>query len=113
VRRPVSPIVVVLLLVIACGGTLPWKMPSVPEQQPDEQYRTGVEAGEHVYLWNCHNNERILVTQVGSCFGTREPVVERGPCGQPLQGEARFKDVHRNDLPVTWKWQGEQPDAAR
>lgn len=110
-RTSLHPAVVLVLTILACGGTRPWNAPGAPKAPPDEQFRTGVEAGEHVYIWHCHEGARVMVTQFGSaCFGTREPVVERGACGAPLPGEKRFegydRDAGAKALPDTYKWPG-------
>ena len=96
--------VFVVLALIACGGTLPWKAPGAPQAPPDEQFGTGVEAGENVYIWHCHNGSRIVLTQAGSCFGTREPVIARGVCGAPLPDEQRLHEQKSRTLSDSFKW---------
>jgi hypothetical protein len=101
---------VLLVVLFACGGD-PWGAKEAPNVPPDEQFRTGVEAGEDVYVWNCYQGSRIVVSQFGSaCFGTRAPVLERGPCGARLPGEARFDGFYRDAgaerLPPPQRWPG-------
>ncbi len=104
--------VIFALVTVACGGA-PWAAPGVPKRPPDEQFGTGAEAGEDVYIWNCHEGARVMVSQWGSaCYGTRAPVVERGPCGTPLPGEKRFESDRPKDRapsPPTQNWPGTVP----
>jgi hypothetical protein len=90
-------LVIFALVNVACAGA-PWAAPGVPSRPPDEQFGTGAEAGEDVYIWHCHEGERVMVSQWGSaCYGTRAPVVERGACGKPLPGERRFESEFPKD----------------
>lgn len=98
-----------LLALIACGGP-PWSVAGAPDAPPDRQFRTGVEAGLDVYVWECHKGERIVVFQHGSaCFGTRPPVLTRGPCGAPLAVESQFPPLdegHLHSVPESLQWPG-------
>lgn len=109
VRRFPPPIVLVILALVACSGA-PWTVADAPRVPPDEQFRTGVEAGHDVYIWNCYEGKRVMITQFGSaCFGTRAPQIERGPCGTPLPGEAHFPADHYREagaagMPAAQHW---------
>jgi hypothetical protein len=107
-RVRLHPIVIVLFVIIACGGTSAWRAPGAPKTPPDEQFLVGVEAGDLVYIWHCYEGSRVLITQSGSCFGTREPVVERGSCSAPLPGEKRFegydRDAGARSLADSFRW---------
>lgn len=109
----ISPFVISVLLLIACGGS-PWKAAGAPTTPPDEQYRTGVEAGEDVYVWHCYQNQRVVVHQFGSaCFGTRAPQVDRGPCGAPLPVESTMGAEHGHEIPDSFKWPGTDGSTAK
>ena len=109
-RRTRALALVFLFVLVACGGAA-WDVANAPKTPPDEQFRTGVEAGEDVYLWHCYEGHRVMVSQFGSaCFGSRKPVVERGPCGAPLPGEQRFgayeREAGAERLPDSQRWPG-------
>jgi hypothetical protein len=105
----ISRFVWLLLLVIACGGRA-WNVAGAPTKPPDEQFRTGVEAGDDVYIWHCYENNRVVVHQFGSaCFGTRSPVIDRGPCGAPLSVESNYT-YGRHGLPDDFRWPGSPPE---
>jgi hypothetical protein len=98
------------LLPLACGGA-PWGATGAPDVPPDEQFRTGVEAGSDVYVWHCYRGSRVVVRQFGTaCTGTRAPVVERGACGAPLPVEATFSVLDREGgaptVPRDRRWPG-------
>ena len=109
-RVPFS--VAIILATIACSGKA-WDVKGAPSTPPDEQFRTGVEAGYDAYVWHCEKGERIVVTQYSSaCFGARAPSIERGPCGAPLASETGFPAVdggRRGDIPAPYRWPGSPP----
>ncbi|HQY64400.1 MAG: hypothetical protein IPQ09_17830 [Myxococcales bacterium] len=97
------------LALIACGGP-PWSVAGAPDAPPDRQFRTGTEAGEDVYVWECHKGQRVVVHQSGSaCLGTRPPVITRGPCGEPLPVESKFPPLDGGGVsrvPESLEWPG-------
>lgn len=107
--------VIFFLVLVACGGA-PWSAPGAPKAPPDEQFRTGVEAGEDVYVWSCYQNERVMVSQFSGCFGSRAPVLERGPCGKALPSESRFGEPRQGGtrgraVPESQRWPGSDAGA--
>lgn len=97
------------LFMLACGAPNAWDMKGAPKAIPDEQYRTGVEAGSDVWVWHCVGNERIVITQFSSAFcGAKTPRIERGPCGGPLPVE---RDVGMRHVPIPegYRWPGSPP----
>jgi hypothetical protein len=109
-HRRLAGLVVALLAAFACGGS-PWSVKGAPGVPPDEQFRTGVEAGEDVYIWHCYRGSRVVVHQFGSaCFGTRAPQMDEGPCGAPLPVEANYQPYERDggaqSMPDDMRWPG-------
>jgi hypothetical protein len=105
--------VVALLAVVSCGGR-PWSVSGAPDVPPDMQFRTGVEAGEDIYVWNCFRGHRVVVRQFSSaCFGSRAPVMERGACGARLASEAHDPDPsdggYSPGMPDDYRWPGSPP----
>ena len=100
-------ILLLLLLLVACHDK-PWTAEDSPKSPPDEQFRTGVEAGADVWIWHCYEGERVVITQAGSAFfGTWEPVTHRGPCGAPLANESSFPPQNqRDEIPEGYRWPG-------
>lgn len=91
---------------LACGGN-PWSVAGAPDVPPDAEFRTGVEAGEDVFIWECYKGSRVVVRQFGSaCFGTRAPVLDKGPCGAPLAIEGSYAGVHHDNIPDSRRWPG-------
>lgn len=96
----------IALALLSCGGN-PWSVAGAPTVPPDAELRTGVEAGEDVYVWRCYRGERVVVRQYGTaCTGTRAPVLDRGPCGAPLPVEADYPSVYADTLPDDRRWPG-------
>jgi hypothetical protein len=102
--------VLAILLALSCGGS-PWSVSGAPKSPPDEQFRTGVEVGEDVYVWHCYEGKRVVVTQTSSaCFGARSPELASGACGAPLTSEARYNDAQRKaGVPDSMRWPGSGP----
>jgi hypothetical protein len=98
--------VLVLVVLFACGGN-PWRVKDAPNVPPDEQFRTGTEAGEDVYVWQCYEGSRIVVSQWGSaCYGSRAPIMEKGACGAPLPVESKYPSEVRKELLPPQRWPG-------
>jgi hypothetical protein len=98
------------LLMLACGTTKAWEVKGAPKAIPDEQYRTGVEAGQDVWVWHCVANERVVITQFSSAFcGAQAPRLERGPCGGPLPVEMGLGSRRSGPIPEGYRWPGSPP----
>lgn len=98
------------LFMLACSATKAWEMKGAPTVVPDEQFRTGVEAGEDVWVWHCVGNERVVITQFSSALcGVKAPRLERGPCGRPLPVEAHLGSARDRPIPEGYRWPGSPP----
>jgi hypothetical protein len=110
-RRP--PLFVLFVLgAIACSGA-PWKVANAPTSPPDEQFQTGVEVGEEVYVWHCYQGSRVLVRQSSSaCFGAGPTELYKGACGTVLPEETPY--AARRDaggpgwMPESLRWPGSE-----
>jgi hypothetical protein len=93
------------LLLIACHDD-PWTSQDAPKVRPDEEFRTGTEAGFDVWIWHCYEGQRIVIMQHGSAFfGAGRPQTTTGPCGAPLSVESKFPPSERqNEIPEGYRW---------
>jgi hypothetical protein len=97
------------LFMLACGAPKAWDMKGAPKTLPDEQYRTGHEAGSDVWVWHCVGNERVVITQYSSAFcGANAPQIQRGPCGAPLAFEVNV-GMRYGPIPEGYRWPGSPP----
>lgn len=108
--RSLLPLPCVLVL-LACGDK-PWSRKDAPSIPPDEQFRTGHEAGYDAWIWHCYAGQRIVITQSSSALlGASAPRTTRGPCGAPLALEAGFPPPRRRyPVPPSVRWPGSKPD---
>ena len=103
-------VVGVTLAMLACGVPYAWDMKGAPKRPPDEQYRTGTEVGDDLWVWHCYENERIVITQYSSAMcGAKAPRLERGPCGEPLAVEVANARRHPHPIPAGMRWPGSPP----
>jgi len=111
-RTPARSLLALGLIMLGCSSKA-WEVKGAPSAPPDEQFRTGVEAGYDAYVWYCYKGERIVVTQSSSALlGATKPQLHRGPCGAPLSVEADFPAVdggRRGDIPGPYRWPGSPP----
>jgi hypothetical protein len=56
---------------------------------PDRACRVGVESVTDYYIWDCLNNEHIVVYQFGNYFGPTKPKKEVSACGTKTSIEQR------------------------
>lgn len=95
---------------LACGVPLPWEMKGAPTPPPDLQYRTGTEVGNDVYVWNCVNNEHVIIVQGSSAMcGASAPRAQRGPCGAKLPWDDTSHDGRHYNVPNGLRWPGSPP----
>lgn len=74
-----------LLLLASCSKAA-WVVYPI-ETPPDRSCYVGVEAVTDFYIWDCLNNEHIVIYQPQSLFGSGKPVRESVACGVKTQIE--------------------------
>jgi hypothetical protein len=57
---------------------------------PDRSCRVGgVESGSMIYVWDCVNNEHVVVSQFLNYFGAYRAKIEKVACGETTLTEKR------------------------
>ena len=105
IRPPL--VVAATLLMLACSGREPWQLEGAPKTPPDHQYRTGVEAGQDFWQWDCYEGQRVVIVKYTSACYAGAPKMHKGPCGKPLDFEVEFaRNEHLDALPESSRWPG-------
>ena len=90
---------------LACSSRDPWTLEGAPKSPPDHQWRTGVEAGQDFWQWDCYEGQRVVIVKYTSACYAGAPKLYRGPCGKPLDFEEEFSKNERFDeLPEGSRW---------
>lgn len=76
---------IITILITACA-TAPWKNHKI-STQPDVSCWTGSEAGYELYIWNCLNNEHVVVYQWQAGLYTYPSQIEKTQCGKQTEFE--------------------------
>ena len=100
------------LVVTGCEPE-PWQ--SFPlNTEPDQQCRTGHEQGYDVYLWHCHQHQRIAIFRRCSALTGCAPSERQSvSCGSatPIEHELKLKD-HCDPIPATVRWVAHKPEGS-
>lgn len=98
------PLLVAAMLACSTGPD-PWKMEGAPKSPPDYQWRTGVEAGEDFWQWDCYEGQRVVIVKYSSACYAAAPKLHKGPCGKLFDFEEDFaKHGHFGPLPEGSRW---------
>lgn len=81
-----------LIMILAlCGCASAWKKHPIPTQ-PDYSCSTTGAAGYDYYIWDCLNNEHVVVYQFfGEFFVTSAAEIEKVKCGELTAFEQNIK----------------------
>ncbi|MBW2526061.1 MAG: hypothetical protein JRI23_17910 [Deltaproteobacteria bacterium] len=107
-RRPLLLCACAAALVLAAGCTPDaWVTHPMPTP-PDRSCRTGGGAGHDVWIWNCVNGQRVVVSQYcGGFVGCSEAEREVVPCGEKAPLEKRLEPYLGEDcqpVPHSQRW---------
>lgn len=83
-----------LILIITGCALRPWeKFSELANSPPDSSCQTGNVSGYDIWIWECHNGERIVVYQVSSEMSRGEASVEKVACNKntPFELEHNLK----------------------
>ncbi len=73
---------------------------------PDESYRTGL-GGTHgydVYIWNCHEDKRVVVFSFSAEMSCKGPEKEETECGGMTPLEVTLREVKKDSVPEMMRW---------
>lgn len=88
--RPILPIKILGALFLSGCAAWAWKKYDIPVQ-PDYSCQTGLTSGYEVWVWNCYNNQHIVVYQASSEMSRREAKKEIIRCGERTKIEDELK----------------------
>lgn len=73
---------------------------------PDRSCRKGVESVTDYYIWDCLNEEHIVVYQFGNYFGPTKPVKEVTKCGEltPIEKKEDLSGPSCKPVPEKFAW---------
>ncbi len=89
-------------LLTACTDD-PWTKYPMPSP-PDKQCRTGHEAGYSLYIWECHEDQRIVILQYGTFLMRREPEKQTSTCGEKTSIERKLANKACKPFPPGRPW---------
>ncbi|HXH75051.1 MAG TPA: hypothetical protein VNJ08_08805 [Bacteriovoracaceae bacterium] len=72
-----------------------WKKYDIPVQ-PDYSCQTGLASGYDIWVWNCYNNQHIVVYQATSEMSRREGKKQTVPCGELTKIEEELKLINES-----------------
>jgi hypothetical protein len=99
----------ILACLVACSGEDPWTMKGAPKAIPDEQVRTGVEAGADYWIWHCYEGQRVEIRRSSSAFcGAGPNRMTKSACDPRLFPE-RNEGARAHELPDPLRWPGSPP----
>ncbi len=100
------------LLLTACEPD-PWQTFPL-SVAPNQQCRTGTEQGYDVYVWHCHQGQRIAIFRRCSALLGCDPTERQSvSCGSttPIERELKLTD-HCEAVPPTVRWVARTPEGS-
>ncbi|MDP2315097.1 MAG: hypothetical protein Q8P41_19515 [Pseudomonadota bacterium] len=73
---------------------------------PDRQCRTGTEAGDDFYIWDCIDDEHVVITAYTSPATCAAPEMETVACGEQTEMEIAHADelADCREVPQSMRW---------
>ena len=89
-----------LTFLAACWCPSPhvWGAPTIP---PDLQYQTGTTHGYDMFVWNCVDGARVVISQYSAEMTCQRAKLEVAPCGARTSLEVSLAGERRR--PIT-RW---------
>lgn len=81
---------------------------------PDQECRTGTEQGYDVYLWHCHEHQRIAIFRRCSALTGCAPTERQSvSCSEttPIERDLKLKD-QCDPIPATMRWVSRKPEGS-
>ncbi|MBY0555359.1 hypothetical protein K2P97_12575 [bacterium] len=101
-------ILLVLSLFSGCVSDVPWKTHKMI-QSPDRSCFVGPsEQGCEVYIWNCLNNEKIVIYQCGSAFMMPNASRESVDCKSQAPFEKKYYASLKECASTPRKWNSDK-----
>lgn len=95
-------ILIVLSLISGCA-TIAWKEYPMAVN-PDYSCRVGSASGYNVWVWNCLNNQHIVIHQVESEMGRAKAKKEISACGELTKIEKKLKITGKSSEACNKTW---------
>lgn len=93
-----------LMLAGCCSS--PWNKFPMPVA-PDRSCRTANVAGYDVYIWNCYEQQRVVIYKYSAEMSCEEPKKETTPCGGQAPIESKLGASIQEgckSVPVSLRW---------
>ncbi len=104
-NKLISGLILLVFLLTGCCSE-PWKVFPM-SVAPDVSCRTGTTHGYDIYIWDCYQNEKVVISQYSTEATCQAPEQQKTKCGQLTEIERKLATEIREqcgDLPEFRRW---------